>query len=187
MLLAKLFAKPANVIVLDEPTNDLDAETLELLEDRLVQFQGTVLVVSHDRAFLEQRGHQHDRVRAGGVKEYVGGYDDWLRQRQQAEEAKQQGKADDSIDEKRAAALPEAASETKRRLSYKEQQELRTLPATIEGLEAEVAALHTEMAQPEFYKQSGELIAQQQARLNDLEAELAAAYSRWQELEQVGQ
>ncbi len=184
VLLAKLFAKPANVIVMDEPTNDLDAETLELLEDRLVRFQGTVLVVSHDRAFLNNVVTSSIVFEEGGAKEYVGGYDDWLRQRRQAEDDKPQRKGDGSLDPKRETTTPKTSSETKRRLTYKEQQELGALPVTIEQLESDVAALHAEMAQPEFYKQSGELIAERQAHLRSLENELSADYARWQELEQ---
>jgi ATP-binding cassette subfamily F protein uup len=184
VLLAKLFAKPANVIVMDEPTNDLDAETLELLEDRLVQFQGTLLVVSHDRAFLNNVVTSSIVFEEGGVKEYVGGYDDWLRQRRQVEHGKTQAGSDDSSSPKGVATSAKKTTGGKRRLTYKEREELRKLPATIERLESDVATLHAEMAQPEFYKQSGEHIAQRQAHLKDLEAELSATYARWQELEQ---
>ncbi|MEX2112021.1 MAG: ATP-binding cassette domain-containing protein [Pirellulales bacterium] len=187
VLLAKLFAKPANVIVLDEPTNDLDAETLELLEDRLVQFQGTVLVVSHDRAFLNNVVTSTIVFEDGGVREYVGGYDDWLRQRSQS--IRDKVERNDAGASKTAVAdsKPAPAGERKRRLTYKERQELRALPATIEQLEGEVAALHDSMAQPDFYKRPGEEISQQQARLKEIEASLAITYGRWHELEQFAE
>ncbi len=189
VLLAKLFAKPANVIVLDEPTNDLDAETLELLEDRLVQFQGTVLVVSHDRAFLNNVVTSTIVFEEGGTKEYVGGYDDWLRQRAE----RSSGAAEPSPQilavaarsaSPRPAGLPGA--QRKRRLTFKERQELLTSHATIEQLEYQISGLHRDMAQDDFYRQPGERIAQQQAQLKELEALLATAYQRWEELEKWG-
>jgi ATP-binding cassette subfamily F protein uup len=177
VLLAKLFAKPANVIVLDEPTNDLDAETLELLEDRLVQFTGTLLLVSHDRAFLNNVVTSTLVFEADGVKEYVGGYDDWLRQRPK------------SVVE--AAPAPAAVTGSrknkdvesrKRRLSFKEKQELQTVTENIEQFEREIDSLHAEMAKPEFYQQPGERIAAETARLKSLEERLAADFARWEEL-----
>ena len=185
VLLAKLFAKPANVIVLDEPTNDLDAETLELLEERLVQYEGTVLLVSHDREFLNNVVSSTIVFEAGGVKEYVGGYDDWLRQRS----ARSAGASvADSKNEKTetpsasASSSSAAASVPKRRLTYKEQQELAGLPASIEKLENDLATLHRTMAEPNFYQQPGERIAREQKRLKDVENRLANAYVRWEEL-----
>ena len=181
VLLAKLFAKPANVIVLDEPTNDLDAETLELLEDRLVQFQGTVLVVSHDRAFLNNVVTSTIVFEGDEVNEYVGGYDEWLRQRKQrVREASKQMTAASA--EKSAAEAPISAA-ARKRLSFKEQQELQTLPGTIERLERQISELHDEMAQDEFYRQPRDQIAAKQARLKDLDAQLAVAFDRWSELE----
>lgn len=177
VLLAKLFARPANVIVLDEPTNDLDMETLELLEARLVEFTGTVLVVSHDRAFLNNVVTSSIVFEQGSVKEYVGGYDDWLRQRPQL------APEPTPPVESKPPAPTASKSDRKRRLSFKEQQELTNLPAAIEQLEADLAALHEQMLRPEFYKQPGEQIVETQARLKSLDAELAAAYARWQELE----
>jgi ATP-binding cassette subfamily F protein uup len=177
VLLARLFARPANVIVLDEPTNDLDVETLELLEARLVEFSGTVLVVSHDRAFLNNVVTSSIVIEQEGAKEYVGGYDDWLRQRPV------EVQAPSPLVQSKASTTASPKSERNRRLSFKEQQELSVLPATIEQLEADLAALHEQMLQPEFYKQSGERIAETQAKLKSLDAELAAAYARWQELE----
>jgi len=188
VLLAKLFAKPANVIVLDEPTNDLDAETLELLEERLVQFEGTVLVVSHDREFLNNVVTSTIVFEADNVREYFGGYDDWVRQR-----ANRPGLS------KRSNATPPKAGTTKspepatsngnaakRRLSFKEQRELETLPGTIEGCERDIQALHESMAQPQFYQQPGPRIAEAQARLQELEQQLADSYARWEKLDAKG-
>jgi len=178
ILLAKLFAKPANVIVLDEPTNDLDAETLELLESRLVEFAGTVLLVSHDRAFLNNVVTSTLVYEDGTLKEYDGGYDDWLRQRpvRVAEPAK--AKAAEPV-----RADTSAGDTKKRRLSFKERQEREALPALIEKLEADLHGLHADMAQPAFYQQPGDKIAQATSQLKDLETQLATAYSRWEELE----
>ncbi len=196
ILLAKLFAKPANVIVLDEPTNDLDTETLELLEERLIGFSGTVLVVSHDRSFLNQVVTSTIVFEDGSVNEYVGGYDDWLRQRSKLVATSQASRPTGSTLESPqtvsspaqqsgpAAQAAITAAASSRRLRYKEQQELASLPLRIEQLEAAVNDLHERMAQPEFYKQPGEIIAQTQTQLKDIEAELAVAYARWEELEQ---
>jgi len=182
VLLAKLFTQPANVIVLDEPTNDLDAETLELLEQRLVEFSGTILVVSHDREFLDNVATSVIAYEDGGVREYVGGYTDWVRQRSAAT----------SIASEPVRRPPPAAASAavqvdptgiRRKLSYKEQRELDSLPATIERLEAEIAAIHGQVAEPSFYKQPAAEIAATQRRLKDREIELAAAFRRWEELE----
>jgi len=177
LLLARLFTQPANVLVLDEPTNDLDMETLELLESLLVEYQGTLLVVSHDRAFLDDVVTSSLVFEGDGrIGEYVGGYSDWLRQR--------------SVAPPVAAAAPVKASESrqekpraKTKLSYKEQRELETLPQRIEMLEAEQAQLHESMGRPDFYQQEKGAIAAAQERLDALEAELAEAYERWEALE----
>ena len=181
VLLAKLFTQPANVIVLDEPTNDLDAETLELLEQRLVEFVGTILMVSHDREFLNNVATSVIAYEDGGVREYVGGYDDWLRQRPTA--------ATKAAESQRAAAAsrgssPESAAAVvaPKRRSYKEQRELELLPATIEKLETEIASLHEQVAAPSFYKQPAAEIAATQRRLKDCESQLTAAFQRWEEL-----
>lgn len=178
VLLARLFAKPANVIVLDEPTNDLDAETLELLEDRLVAFNGTVLLVSHDREFLNNVVSSTIAFEEGNAREYVGGYDDWLRQRSvQA--------AEDATRYKPFAPTAKSVEEKpkKRKLSFKEQKELAGLPSLIEKTEAEIAALHDAFAQPMFYQQPGTLIAQEQMKLQALENKLAQAYARLEVLD----
>ncbi|HUT14309.1 MAG TPA: ATP-binding cassette domain-containing protein [Thermoguttaceae bacterium] len=189
VLLARLFAKPANVVVLDEPTNDLDTETLELLEELLVEYEGTVLLVSHDRAFLDNVVTSTIVFEGDSVKEYVGGYDDWLRQRQEATldaldtlEAAKGGTS--RVREKPASSSAESAPKTRdRRLTYKEKQELAALPATIERLEADIAGLHELMSAPEFYKRPGNEIARQTATLRRVEDQLAEAYHRWEELE----
>jgi ABC transport system ATP-binding/permease protein len=180
VLLAKLFTQPANVIVLDEPTNDLDAETLELLEQRLVEFSGTILMVSHDREFLNNVATSVIAYEDGGVREYVGGYDDWLRQRP--------GPATKPSEPQRTASPrrespPQPVPAAAKRRSYKEQRELDLLPATIEKLETEIASLHEQVAAPSFYKEPAAEIAATQRRLKDCESQLAAAFQRWEELE----
>jgi len=179
VLLAKLFAKPANVIVLDEPTNDLDTETLELLEERLVAFEGTVLLVSHDRAFLNNVVTSTIVFEDGGVREYVGGYDDWLRQRK----PRPTRRASEGVPSPTRSVGEELP--VKRKLSFNERRELDSLPAKIEQTVAEVAALHQQMADAAFYQQPGPQIAAAQAELKQLESELAAAYERWEALEQL--
>jgi ATP-binding cassette subfamily F protein uup len=182
LLLAKLFTKPANVIVLDEPTNDLDTETLELLEDRLVNFSGTVLLVSHDRAFLNNVVTSTIVFEENGAREYFGGYDDWVRQRKPMA-TRQTG--DGSSSRARSSKAAEPPPGTKRKLTFKERKELESLPELIAKCESQIAALHGEMAEPQFYQRSGADIAAEQARLTQLEEQLAAAYHRWEELEQV--
>ena len=193
ILLAKLFAKPANVIVLDEPTNDLDSETLELLEEKLADYSGTVLMVSHDRAFLNNVVTSTLVFEEEGLREYVGGYDDWQRQvagRQPSEEAHQGGKKKPMLPQPATANAKSGDSRKKgaekpRKLKYKEKQELEKLPERIEALESEIAAAHQVMAQPEFYQKSGAEIAEAQAELKKSEEELAVAYARWEELEEL--
>jgi ATP-binding cassette subfamily F protein uup len=180
-LLAKLFAKPANVIVLDEPTNDLDAETLELLEEKLVQFSGTVLLVSHDRAFLNNVVTSTIVFENGGLREYDGGYDDWQRQiEQHAEPAFQEVDRNDAVKSKKASIN----GEKPRKLKFKEKRELEQLPDQIERLEAKIAEYHAAMAVTGFYQKPGPEIAAAQAELKELETALESAYARWEELEQ---
>ncbi len=178
VLLARLFSKPANILVLDEPTNDLDMETLELLEERLVDFHGTVLTVSHDREFLNHVVTSTIVFEDDSVREYVGGYDDWIRQRALATEA--DTKAPDATPTSGSYPTPVPRA---RKLSFKEQRELEALPVLIETLEVEIRDLHTDMAMPQFYQQAGEKIAQVQKQLTDRKAQLAKAFSRWEELE----
>ncbi|MCH8047675.1 MAG: ATP-binding cassette domain-containing protein [Planctomycetes bacterium] len=183
LLLARLFSKPANLIVLDEPTNDLDMETLELLEERLVEFDGTVLLVSHDRAFLNNVVTSTIVFEEAGVREYDGGYDDWLRVcENRAKEAKDAMVAEPKPSGKSARAT-RPKQDARRKLNYNERRELETLPAKIDPLEAEIAAIHQAMAEPEFYKKPGAEISQAQARLKQVEADLAAVYRRWEKLE----
>ncbi len=181
LLLAKLFAKPANVIVLDEPTNDLDSETLELLEDRLTDYDGTLLVVSHDRAFLNNVVTSTLVFEPGGVKEYDGGYDDWVRQRNSA------ATIAEGIETVKPAPTEGAAKpQAGRKLGFNEKRELESLPAVIERLESELAELHAKMAEPAFYKSGADLIASAQAQTSNLQARLDVAYQRWEELEAAG-
>ncbi|MGF1643085.1 MAG: ATP-binding cassette domain-containing protein [Thiotrichales bacterium] len=174
LLLAKLFTRPANVLVLDEPTNDLDADTLDLLEDLLIDYPGTILLVSHDRAFLNNVATSTLVFEGGGsVKEYVGGYDDWLRQRP----APAAPKAATAT----ASALP--AKPRTKKLSYKEQRELDGLPQRIESLEQDRLGLQAMMAEPAFFQRDKAEIARYQTRMTALEAELETCYARWAALE----
>ena len=180
LLLAKLFAKPANVIVLDEPTNDLDAETVELLEERLVDYAGTLLVVSHDREFLDNVVTSTLVFEPEGVKEYVGGHADWVRQRAERPAAP----AAPAAARASAAAADETAPKTEtKKLSYKLQRELESLPAEIERLETALAAIHEQMADPTFYQSPAPEIAAVSNRAAALQADLEAAFGRWEELE----
>ncbi len=178
LLLARLFCRPSNVLVLDEPTNDLDLETLEVLEARLADYPGTLLLVSHDRALLNNVVTSCMVLEGEGrVKEYVGGYDDWVRQRgTQPRMPRQKSRSE--------KARPRERTDRPRKLTYKEKLELEALPDRIDHLEEEQAALHDEMSDPAFYRQDGELIARTQARLKALDQELAAAYRLWEELEE---
>jgi ABC transport system ATP-binding/permease protein len=179
LLLARLFAKPANVVVLDEPTNDLDAETLDLLEELLVEYQGTVLMVSHDRQFLNNVVTSTIVLEDGQIAEYIGGYDDWLRQRAQRKEPQPPAKPT-----KPPARVPAIrASDRGNRLSFKEQQELAALPERIEELEADIDALHQEMARPEYYRKTGDELAADASRLREWETQLPELYHRWEHLE----
>ncbi len=183
LLLARLFTKPCNVLVLDEPTNDLDAETLELLEDLLVEFGGTLLLVSHDRAFLNEVCTSLLVFEGGGVvSEYVGGYDDWQKEKAARAAAVEREKERAS---RAAAEAAKAAGEPKktRKLSNKERAELEALPKRIEKLETEQAELTATLADPAFFKKGGAEVSKATARLHEIEAELAAAFARWGELE----
>ena len=204
LLLARLFSQPANLLVLDEPTNDLDAETLELLEERLLAFSGTVLVVSHDRAFLDAVATQSLAYEGDGhFREYPGGYSDWLRQRPAAasEVAGLPGRGrglggssgpSGSAPSPRkgagsapAAGPKAAAAAAPQRLTRREEEELEGLPERIEALEAEQAELHALLGDPELYTEEGgeARIHAAQQRLTALEEELERVYERWQALE----
>ena len=183
LLLARLFTRPANVLVLDEPTNDLDIETLELLEEQLVEWAGTLLLVSHDRVFLDNVVTSTFVFEGSGrVEEYVGGYEDWLRQRQVAAVAPTDAGAPGPPRAAREVAGP-AATMARRRLSYKEQRELEGLPGRIEALEGEERELNARIAGPDFYREGGPAIAAALARVQAIADELQAAYERWHELE----
>ena len=214
LLLARLFTRPANVLVMDEPTNDLDLETLELLEAQLVEWPGSLLLVSHDRVFLDNVVTSTIVFEGEGrIEEYVGGYADWLRQRRrQASAGKARGSADavrvsaasdqrpgarttasgrgeltakdQTVGLSSASASTSAALATpKKKLTFKEQRELESLPRKIEALESEHAQLQVSMASPEFYKEGADAIARTIARAADVERELLTAYERWDDLE----
>jgi ABC transport system ATP-binding/permease protein len=181
LLLAKLFTKPSNVLVLDEPTNDLDVETLELLESLVVEYQGTVLLVSHDRAFLDNVASSTLVIEADGrVREYDGGYADYLQQR----DSDSRGEAKSNSQEPKPVPS-NPPRERPPKLSFKERRELETLPARIETLEAERVRLHDEMSDPSFYKRDRTEIAEASAQLEALERDLAATYQRWEALESL--
>jgi len=172
LLLAKLFARPANLLVMDEPTNDLDIETLELLETLLVEYPGTLLLISHDRAFINQvvtsvLVYQQD----GQFDEYVGGYEDYcIHQKQQRETA--------------TANVPVVRRNNTAKLGFKEQRELAQLPQQIEDLEKKIEALQLQITQPGFYQQDSQEIARFNVQLADQEADLAKLYARWESLEE---
>jgi len=178
LLLAKMFTRPSNLLVFDEPTNDLDIETLELLEELLLQYDGTVLLVSHDRAFLNNVVTSTFVFEGGGrVAEYVGGYDDWVRQAPQT-------KPPDPKPRTIPAKKP-GVPRRKLKLSYKEQRELEALPARIEHLEDEQQSLYALLSDPAFYKENGADVTRAKARLEIIEEEVPLLYDRWQQLEEI--
>ena len=180
LLLAKLFSTPSNLLVLDEPTNDLDTETLELLEARLLEYNGTILMVSHDRSFLNNVVTSTIVLEGDGVlQEYIGGYDDWLRQRNAVNEPSRAIQKDEKLKKERLVA-------GKRKLTYKETKEREGLPHKIEILEAEKQQLITKINSSEFYAQSNTAqVIEANKRLESLESELDLAYLRWHELEEL--
>jgi ATP-binding cassette subfamily F protein uup len=184
-VLAKLFTRPSNLLVLDEPTNDLDVETLEVLEERLADYTGTLIVVSHDRAFLDNVVDKILVFEPGGrIVEYAGGYSDWLRRGHELAQmdAPQAAGSRGDGSQARAAARAEARP---RKLGYREQRELDALPARIDALEAEIAAIEAEMAAPDFYARPWE---QTQPVLDGLaarQAEHDRLAERWVELEEL--
>jgi len=183
LLLARLFTRPSNVLVLDEPTNDLDAETLDLLEELLMDYPGTLLLVSHDRAFLNNVVTSTIAFEGdGNVAEYVGGYDDWLRQRPETTAPAKARKPKSEPQEKTAPK--------KKKLSYKEKYELeqkreqlKTMPALIERLENDLETLQSKMSDPEYFKHAPDEMANDQSQLEKLETDLETAYEAWEELE----
>ena len=180
LLLARLFMKPSNFMVLDEPTNDLDAETLELLEELLLNYQGNVLLVSHDRAFLNNLVTSILVFEGKGrITEYIGGYDDWAKQKP-GDEKKTQSKP-----KKNSGKKPKPKREMPRKLTFRENRELESLPSLIESLEQEHALLYNRMSDPSFYKNKSAEIVNAKARLEALEIELETAYQRWEALESI--
>ncbi len=193
LLLAKLFSKPANMLVLDEPTNDLDVETLELLEEVLLEFSGTVLMVSHDRSFLDNVVTSTLVFEGEGrVREYVGGYQDWIRQ---GGSPRLLGVSDTKNDKREVEPAPQppvaekpaseaSAATPKKKLSYKLQRELDALPARIDETEASIAALQQQITDPAFFQQPSEQTSAALARLEGLQQELDQLLERWAELEE---
>jgi ATP-binding cassette subfamily F protein uup len=186
LLLARLFAQPANLIVLDEPTNDLDIESLELLEQQLQDYAGTLLLVSHDRRFLDNVVTQTLAAEGNGQwREYAGGYSDYLRQRPGASPA--QAPAARALVSSRATGTDPAGgrpAKTRVRLSYKEQRELAALPDEIEALEREQAQLTERMSAPDYHRLGGEQLRSDRKRLEELEALLLDKFDRWERLEE---
>jgi ATP-binding cassette subfamily F protein uup len=185
-LLAKLFARPANLLVLDEPTNDLDLDTLELLEERVADFDGTLLLVSHDRAFL-------DRVVTsllvlegeGRVQEFIGGWTDYANWRAARQHTPAQPREPASSRQSATPAVhaKESTLRRSRRLSFKEQREFDSLPATIESLEIDKSELERAVADPAFYQRPQDEVRRALTTLQSLGSEIDAAYARWAELE----
>ncbi|KGO99449.1 ATP-binding cassette domain-containing protein [Novilysobacter defluvii] len=188
LLLAKLFAQPSNLLVMDEPTNDLDVETLELLEELLGDYPGTLLLVSHDRDFLDNVVTSTLVMEGGGrVGEYVGGYTDWLRQRPAPAAQSAPGKRSMPVSPVAgggaSAPAPAPPPPAKRKLAFKEARELEQLPGTIEALESTLAAMTAEMNEPAFYQRDASAITAHTTEVARVQAELDAAYARWAELD----
>ena len=180
VILAKLFTRAANLLVLDEPTNDLDMETLEVLEEKLTSFSGTLIVVSHDRQFLDNVVTSTIVFEAdGGIREYVGGYSDWLRQGRELAEV-------DDLEPGRATrenARKKSPTRSPTKLSYREQRELENLPKHIQDLETELAALEDTVATPDFYSSHNEIVQDTLRLLSEKRSLIDAAIERWSELE----
>src|SRR5690606_56663 len=183
LLLAKLFARPSNLLVMDEPTNDLDVETLELLEDLLADYPGTLLLVSHDRDFLDNVVTSTLVMEGDGrVGEYVGGYSDWLRQAGGA--AATLAAADGPGTARVATPAPvPAPAPARRRLSFKEARELEQLPARIEAPEARLAEMTATLADPAFFRADAATITAHNTAMAETQADLDAAYARWEALD----
>ncbi|APC91992.1 MULTISPECIES: ATP-binding cassette domain-containing protein [Francisella] len=168
LLLAKILSKPSNIIVLDEPTNDLDIETLEILEEMLINYQGTIIIVSHDREFINNIATSTIVFEDGCLEEFVGGYDDWLSQRKQPQQP--------------AKITKNNIEQSKNKLSYEQKKQLRNLPNQIEKLEANIAIIQQQISQLDFYQKSQQEIAKVQKQLEDLNQDLEQKYSLWEEL-----
>jgi ATP-binding cassette subfamily F protein uup len=175
LLLARLFARPANLVVLDEPTNDLDIESLELLEQKLQDYSGTLLLVSHDRRFLDNVVTQTLAAEGDGLwHEYVGGYTEWLQQRRQPVAPTRPTKQ-----------APAAHEKPRSRLGHKAQRELASLPGEIEALEREQTALTARMSSADYHRQGAAQIREDRQRCEEIETLLLAKFARWEELEEV--
>ena len=186
LLLARLFARPTNLLVLDEPTNDLDIDSLELLEQTLAEYPGTVLLVSHDRRFLDNIVTQTIAAEGQGRwREYVGGYSDWLVQRAASQAARAAGAPSAFTPPKPAAPVAAPAARPKGRLGYKDQRELDSLPKEIESLELEQVALLARMSAAQYHGSSAEVMRADSARAGELEQQMARKFARWQQLEEL--
>ncbi|WP_150467038.1 ATP-binding cassette domain-containing protein [Francisella sp. SYW-9] len=166
LLLAKILSKPSNVIVLDEPTNDLDIETLEILEEMLINYQGTIILVSHDREFINNVATSSIVFEQGQLNEYVGGYDDWVSQQKQVERTK----------------APKKIDEPKNKLTYEQRKQLRNLPNQIEKLENNIAKIEAQMGELDFYQKPQQEITKIQNQLDQSNQELEEKYALWEEL-----
>ena len=176
LLLAKLFTQPSNVLVLDEPTNDLDIDTLDLLEELLIDYRGTIILVSHDRAFLNNVVTSTLVFEGNGkINQYIGGYDDWLRQR----------KTEQPISSQQPAKVQAKATTTSKKLSYKDQRELDNLPQEIENLEMQIADISEQISEPDFYKGDRAATAKTEIQLSELQQQLSHCYERWELLENL--
>ncbi|PCI73446.1 MAG: ABC transporter ATP-binding protein [SAR86 cluster bacterium] len=188
-ILAKVFSRPANILVLDEPTNDLDIETLELLEDILLKFDGTVLLVSHDRQFMDNVVTSLMVFEGDGqINEYVGGYSDWARKGGKLFSFEESEKASGGSSTKQLEEKPEAKKSSSKKLSYKDQRELEALPAKIEMLEISQSELEQHMSQPEFYnnqQDGGKSVEETLKQVADVQSQLEQAFDRWEELEKL--
>ena len=175
LLLAKLFIQPSNMLILDEPTNDLDMDTLDLLEELLINYQGTVILVSHDRAFIDNVVTSTLAFEGRGViKHYIGGYNDWLRQRNtQSGTVKKTQRAD------------QRAKKTATKLSYKDQRELDNLPQQIESLEKQISKISQQICEPDFYRGERQQIQEAEGLLKELQQQLDHCYQRWEKLENL--
>ena len=184
LLLAKLFTKPFNLLILDEPTNDLDMETLELLENILVEYQGTLLLVSHDRTFLNNVVSStlvfEGSLDTPQLNEYVGGYEDWVRQRPNKNQNNKNKEVTNTCSTTKSPIKPEPK---KKKLSYNEQRELDSLPKTIEDLELQIEARSEEMNNPDYFKKPAQELAELGEELNSWQQELDLCYQRWEELD----
>jgi ABC transport system ATP-binding/permease protein len=187
LLLARLFAKPANVLVLDEPTNDLDIEALELLEELLEDYAGTVFLVSHDRTFLDNVVTQVIAAEGNGEwREYVGGYTDWERTKAEAAIRNTEKPAPAAPKPLQNAAAPTAAAAKAKKRSYKEQRELEQLPGVIAALEEEQKTISARLADPELYRQNPDEIQRLNTRFAELDSLLMAALEKWEQIEADG-